>query len=94
MAVQDWDGVFNFMVKDHQMRRLSAEWQIKMAMVLVFMDKYDGAIKLIDDLYTCNKHVTDGFAWVGWAHFLSSRNEQSLQMIVDKDVGLKRPSIF
>ena len=91
--IQDWSGVFDLMAKDHKKGRLSAEWQKKMAMILVFKGDPIGAAKMIEDCYSNEIHAVDGYALLGWAHYMASGNEQQLQGFVQKDAELERLSV-
>jgi len=90
---QDWISAFGFMIKDYEKGRMSSKWQINLSMIQIFKGEYEGSVKLIEALYTDDKRVTDGYARMGWAHFLSSGNEQKLEFFIEKDVRLDRLSV-
>jgi tetratricopeptide (TPR) repeat protein len=89
---QDWKGVLDLMIKDQEIERLSPEWKIKLAMMLVFNDKYSDAVKLVDILYSQNRDIRDGYSTVGWFNYLSTGHENELYHLVKKDTALDRLS--
>jgi tetratricopeptide (TPR) repeat protein len=89
---QEWQAASELMRKEYENGRLSAKWKIKLAMVHIFLDECKDASNLIEDLYSRSKTAIDGYAYLGWAHYLVSRNGDILHKFVEKDAALNRLS--
>lgn len=89
---QDWTGAIDIMKRDIDEDRITPDWQIKFAMLLVFTGDNNGAGRLIHDLYSCSKKIKNGYANLGWAHYLLSRDKKNLKALVEKDAELDRLS--
>jgi tetratricopeptide (TPR) repeat protein len=90
---QDFASALTLISRDHEKGRLSSGWQTNLAVIRVFMGDYDGAVNLIEDLYAEDESSLDGYLKLGWAHYLSSGNEDSLHLHIEKDCRLDRLSI-
>lgn len=63
---RDWSGALELMIKDNEIGRLSPDWQIQLALMYGRMDLFKTSVNLIENAYSYNKFVKDGFAQLGW----------------------------
>ena len=89
---QDWVGASSLMCKDLEKKRLSSEWQIKLAMMYGCNGEFNNALHIIENLYSSCKLSTDGYARLGWACYMASGDNHRFQICIDKDGGLNRLS--
>jgi tetratricopeptide (TPR) repeat protein len=89
---QDWIGAYEFMAKDRDKGRISNDWKNIMLVMQVFLGDEIGAINTVHEWYSNDHKAVDGYGIIGWAHYLSTRNEEKLQSFLEKDSELNRCS--
>ena len=89
---QDWTSAIDIMKRDINEDRITPNWRINYSIMLVFAGDNTGAERLVHDLYSINKNAKNGYAKIGWAHYLLYRDKQSLNSLIRKDAVLNRMS--
>lgn len=82
---RDWSGALELMVKDHEIGRLSVGWQVQLAMMYGRMDDFETSANLIEQAYSQNKFVKDGFAQLGWIK-ADNRNWENARELMQLDL--------
>ena len=91
---QNWAGSINIMKRDVIDNRMTPYWRIHYAMLLVFMGDDREAERMIQNLYSFNNKIKDGYAHLGWANYLLFRDKMKLKALIAKDVGIGRLSVY
>lgn len=63
---KDWVGAFEIINKDWEAKRLSPEWQVNFAQVVGHKGEFGIAARIIDNAYTEDTSLKDGYARLGW----------------------------
>jgi tetratricopeptide (TPR) repeat protein len=63
---QDWSGALDLMDKDRKLDRITPAWKINLAQVYGRRGEWDQAIRSIEEAYSTNTNLKDGYARLGW----------------------------
>jgi tetratricopeptide (TPR) repeat protein len=63
---QDWSGAFEIMDRDWEGKRLSPIWQLHFAQMIGRKGEFELAIRMIEEAYTVDTDLKDGYAKLGW----------------------------
>lgn len=81
---KDWIAAEQWMRRDFELGRMSADWQLRYAEALLVIDQETNACELVKKVYTGNPESTDGYARLGWAKGLKTEWKNA-QPLMEKD---------
>ena len=88
---KDWQTAASWMRRDFEQGRMSPEWQLRYAEVLLEIGKDLQALDLVKKVYANNPELTDGYARLGWSMARSIR-WNDCNALMETDYKYKRLS--
>lgn len=88
---KEWFGAAEIMNRDYKEGRLSPGWQVNLAQVYGRTGEMDRAISLIEDAYSINTDLKDGYARLGWIK-ATVRDWEGAFDLMNRDMEMNRIS--
>jgi len=93
LSDNDPDGkLLELMARDQEAGRLSARWQLNLAVAHAACGAFEKAVPLVEQAYCRDRSLTDGYARCAWHHFWPTRTLPQLIEWMERDLIEERMS--